>query len=174
MTRKIVLSGGPGVGKTSIVQELSKKHTVLNEIYTQLCETAALKQIHLETQTPGFFCEMIGSQWLQEQKALPKIVFCDRSLVDIVAFAEYYKINIHSIITKLNVNLHGYDQCVIFPDALPSELYHHTQCTYEESLKIHQFLKDFYTRYGYTIVELPFASVATRANNILRALKETK
>jgi broad-specificity NMP kinase len=69
--RKIVLTGGPGVGKTSILNHLQKlNYDVREEVFTKL---------FAEAQRLGRF----NDEFLQSKKLIRDLILCQKTLVEI-------------------------------------------------------------------------------------------
>lgn len=178
--RRFVLTGGPGVGKSTIIAELSKRgYQTTPETFTLLHEQAEKKNT-LDT----FFDDpaQLRSDLMSEQRRLESSVtatkpaFFDRSTIDIVAFGDYFKVPMSQDLR--NQASKNYD-LIFFLDPLPEHFYENTAIrreTYKESAEIHNFLKDAYKQLGYKkyqLIDVPYGTPAERTQFILDTIAQT-
>jgi len=174
---KFVLTGGPGVGKSTIINLLQENgHQTRPEVWTSLYQEAksnnTLAEFSTESSSPAFRQKIIGLQ-LSHEGSLEKnsCAFLDRSAVDHVAFGNLYNIPMSESITDLP-KTHRYD-LVFLLEPLPAELYDKPKelnCSQETSIMIHQHLKKSYQEYGYSLINVPFSSPETRMAFILKTV----
>lgn len=174
---KIAISGGPGVGKTTIIEELKKLHyQVVPEIYTLLRNKA--QQANCLTE---FFGNPSKTRWdiINTQKELEDLcdqtqyIFCDRSMVDMIGYADYYN--------KIKMNQDYFDQIkastydlVFFLEPLPENYYQKTDIRkedYTKALEIHTYLENGYKKLHYHIIHVPFNTVPERIHFILNHIR---
>lgn len=177
MQQKIVLIGGPGTGKTSVLNELTKrgfhcKVEVSREV-TLKAQQEGIDQLFLTE--PLLFSEKLlegrEQQFLEAEKSTEKIVFFDRGIPDVHAYMNYFKTNYHTSFLEKS-NRYKYDKIFLFRPwkkiyTSDNERYE----TFEESLKIDKFLQNAYKEIGYRLIEVPFGTLKERTNFILNALK---
>lgn len=171
---RFVLTGGPGVGKTTVIQELARcGYQVVPEAFHRL-HTEAEKRGTLST----FFHDQLQLRrdliYLQRKMELGLDVkspaFLDRSLVDIIAFGDYFNIEMPE---ELRAYAHQKYDLIFFLEPLPCDYYKNTSArreSYEESKVIHCFLKKAYQDQRYDqaqLINVPFGSLAMRAECIL-------
>ena len=162
---KFVVTGGPGVGKTSVVNLLSGQgYTILPETAREIIAREQKK----EEDYPGYkailpwtdlekFQDLyLDIQLLQEATILKKDedVFLDRSLVDPIAYVELGNVGIRKDIHQLIENA-DYSR-VFFLDRLPNyEKDEERKEDLETALRLHDKLYEVYDRLGFDIVEVP-------------------
>lgn len=168
--QRYVLTGGPGVGKTTVIQALAKwGYQTVPEVYALLYERAAQAQM-LGT----FFADPVAlyARILEEQIAFestldPKMpVFLDRSAIDIIAFAQYFKVPLSDAFCA-KIEKQQYD-LIFFLNPLPEYLYR--QCaqrkeTFGEAAYMHKLIKEVYVQSGYherQLIDVPFGTIAER------------
>jgi len=173
-TRLYVLTGGPGTGKSSTIEELANRgQQTIKEAYTTLYEKAAK-----ENKIDAFFEDPLQLHYnlmreqLKAEEALDKekSAFLDRSVIDIVTFGDYLKVNIPD---DLKAQADREYELVFLLEPLPSSCYKKTEIrkeTEEESHVIHNILKEAYKRRGYILVDVPFGTPASRAQFILNCV----
>ena len=95
--KKIVITGGPGTGKSSIIDELNKRgHACYFEVSRQVTVEARRNGIdQLFLTEPLLFSELLFKGRLQQFEAsnnhTAKHVFMDRGLPDVLAYMDYAK-----------------------------------------------------------------------------------
>ena len=172
-SRKIVITGGPGTGKSSIVHQLEAHgEKCLHEISRQVtleAQREGIEQLFLEK--PLLFSEKLLegrlNQYFQAEEMKGDHIFIDRGLPDVVAYMDYfdtsYPEKFHHTCKK-----YTYDKIFILPPW--KEIYKSDNERYEsfeEALKISSYLYSTYKRYGYEPIEVPKLSVEDRTNFIL-------
>ena len=171
--RKIVITGGPGTGKSSIIHKLEEKgEKCLHEISRQVTMEAqkeGIAQLFLEK--PLLFSEKLLegriNQYLEAIEYPSDHIFIDRGLPDVVAYMDYFDTNYPEFFNKTCEN-NRYDLIFILPPW--KEIYtsdNERYESYEEALKISSYLYSTYRRYGYAPIEVPKLSVEKRTNFIL-------
>ncbi|WP_026934503.1 AAA family ATPase [Christiangramia echinicola] len=171
--RKIVITGGPGTGKSSIINRLEEKgEKCLHEISRQVTLEAkeqGIDQLFLEQ--PLLFSEKLLEgrldQFLEAMEFNSDHIFLDRGLPDVVAYMDYFDTKYPEIFNKICQN-NRYDLILILPPW--KEIYtsdNERYESYEEALKISSYLYSTYKRYGYNPIEVPKLSVEERTSFIL-------
>ena len=177
-TKKIVITGGPGTGKTSIINNLiNRGHNCLEEVSRQVTLSAresGIEQLFLTE--PLLFSELL----LKERKAqfieasnLPNgTIFLDRGIPDIVAYMDYIGDNYPKKFVKACKN-NVYDYVFIL--APWQDIFISDSERYEnfyQSIEIHEHLVNTYTKYGYKLIDVPFNSVDKRVDYILKTIEK--
>ena len=175
-TRKIVITGGPGTGKSSIINELIKRnYTCFEEISRQVTLDArknGIEQLFLTE--PLLFSELLlkarTKQFYDAHSANEDLVFLDRGLPDVVAYMDYANSDYpeHFVDTCTE---HVYDK--VFVLAPWQEIFVSDSERYEnfdQAVQIHDALLQTYERFGYELIDVPFDSIEKRADFILDAL----
>ncbi|TQI70926.1 putative ATPase [Gramella sp. Hel_I_59] len=173
---KIVITGGPGTGKSSIIHELEAKgENCIHEISRQVTLEAqrdGIDQLFLEE--PLLFSEKLLegrlNQFKEASNSTANRIFLDRGLPDVVAYMDFFD-TVYPEIFSSTCEEHAYDKVFILPPW--KEIYksdNERYETYEEAVRISEHLYDTYSRFGYTPIEIPKASVAERTKFILNQL----
>lgn len=172
-TKKIVITGGPGTGKSSIVKKLeSQGETCLHEISRQVTLKARKEGIEqLFLSQPLLFSEKLLEGRLKQFHKATKFeadhIFIDRGLPDVVAYMEFFNTSYPESFT-ITCDLHRYEQVFFLPPW--EEIYrsdNERYENYEEALKISSYLYNTYKEYGYQPIEVPKLSVEERCRFIL-------
>ena len=96
-TKRIVITGGPGTGKSSIINELiERKFTCFEEVSRQVTLDArkdGIEQLFLTK--PLLFSELLlearTQQFIDAESVDAQVVFLDRGLPDVLAYMDYVK-----------------------------------------------------------------------------------
>ena len=179
-TQKIVLIGGPGTGKTTLINALKiKGYNCMEEIsrhVTLKAQEKGIEQLFLED--PLLFSEhlLLGrqKQFLEANALEGGFVFFDRGIPDVVAYLDYLKTSYPNTF-KTICSQHIYDKIFILKPwkaiyKQDNERYE----TFEQALILHDFLVKTYTDYGYTIIDTPFGTVEERLDFILNHLNKSE
>ncbi|MBT8252729.1 MAG: ATP-binding protein [Flavobacteriaceae bacterium] len=171
-SRRIVITGGPGTGKTSLINELNKRgFRCLEEISRQVTMEAKKEGIdQLFLSDPLLFSDKLlegrQKQYL-EAGAMEGPVFLDRGIPDVLAYLEYarhpYPDHYIDACRK-----HVYDH--VFVLAPWQEIYESDNERYEsfeQAIQIHDHLLRTYSIYDYHLNDVPFGSVTDRTDFIL-------
>ena len=146
MSKTYIISGGGGVGKTTIINLLkSNGFQTLPEVFTYLF-LEAKKQNKIQefwdniSRDNSLLIETQAS-WLKTLDN-SKIAFIDRGLIETLFFADYFKIPIK----HESIELAKQPYCsniVFFLDPLPEEYFENNGIreNREETLKIHAFIR---------------------------------
>ena len=177
---KIVITGGPGSGKTEIINSLSKKNFYcFKEVSREIIRPEQLKG------TENYFSDKpiefskrlikkrkeqyIESSNLSLSKRKP-VIFFDRGLHDIFAYLNYIKKSYNNI--KFKLEYYSYDMAFILPPW--KEIYKtdsERKETYEQSIQIHKHIRSIYIKYKIQLFEIKPNTIENRVSEILKYLK---
>ena len=168
-----MITGGPGTGKSTIINELIKRgHTCLEEISRQVILDAKKNGIdQLFLTNPLLFSELLLKgryhQYLESKKLKTDIVFFDRGIPDVLAYMDFIGDKYpESFIDTCKASI--YDAVFILK---PWEaIYTSDNERYEDfdqAVKIHKHLINTYQSYNYRLIDVPFDTVEKRTDFIL-------
>ena len=175
--KKIVISGGPGSGKTTIIEGLKKRgYFCLEEVSREYIAAgkAAGKENHFEEDPLAFSKLLWKGRKEQYQKANDhfsnkpeeKFAFFDRSLIDVVAYLQHKNTTVDA--WEEGLKIFPYD--LFFLVAPVEEIYETDRLrmeSFEQAMVLHQRLVKTYKQYG-QIVEVPFLPPQERVDFILK------
>lgn len=175
---RIVITGGPSTGKTSIIEKIEREgYYCFGEISREITLEARQQGIpQLFVSDPLLFSERIIQGRIGQFQAANEmdrpIVFYDRGIPDVTAYMDCFgqAYGDHFIESCKN---YRYDHVFLLP---PWKEIHESDNeryeNFEEAERIHAFLEKSYAKYGYKIIEVPKETVAGRVTFILNTLKK--
>lgn len=157
---KIVITGGPCSGKTTLVNELkSRGYPVLEE--------SARKILSRKPQAPKkTLATEIFHHQLQAENSFSG-GFMDRSLIDSIAYSIFHKVSLPK------VTLPKYDHVFILKMLNFVNDSERTE-TEEEAKFMHSLIEKTYRSFGYNLKEIPAKKPSKRVDIILNHLNEIK
>ena len=173
---KIVITGGPGTGKTSIIKALKNKgFHIYPEVSREIInEYRKLGHKQLFLSDPHKFSKILMEKRIIQYKNSieneNKFYFFDRGIPDIIAYLNFKKVKLKPSLFKEMKN-YAYD-LIFFCEPWKqifindSERYE----SYSELLLINEELKKTYQKLDYNPIKLPESSVEERVNYILRSI----
>lgn len=175
-SKKVVITGGPGTGKTSIINQLKDRGVLCyDEISRQVTLQArkdGIEQLFLTD--PILFSQKLlegrTQQFLYATKEAENVVFLDRGLPDVIAYMDYIGDTYPEHFLKA-CETYQYDY--IFVLAPWQEIFKSDSERYEnfeEAIEIHHHLLETYERFGYQLIDVPFGSIKNRTDFVLDSL----
>lgn len=175
-TKKIVITGGPGTGKSTLINELiNRGYTCLEEISRQVTIDAKKNGVdQLFLTNPLSFSELLlkgrQMQFIEAEMFGNETVFFDRGIPDVLAYMDFIGDTYPERFKDACENS-NYDMVFILKPweaiyTIDNERYE----SFEQAIKIHDNLVNTYKNYNYTLVDVPFDTVEKRTNFILKVL----
>jgi len=177
MQTKIVITGGPGTGKSTVIKELAKRNfTCMPEISREITLNArqnGTEQLFLTK--PLLFSELLLegriNQYLDAETKNCALVFFDRGIPDVHAYMNYISVDYPK--TYINTsNFYRYNY--VFLMAPWEEIYitdNERYENFEQALAIHNHLEKTYAALNYVIIYVPVGTIKERTDFILASIK---
>ena len=178
-TERIVITGGPGSGKTALIKYLEDQgHKVMHEISREVILTAqreGIKQLFLEN--PILFSKKLLEgrlkQFREGENCQTQTLFYDRGMPDVTAYMDFVNTHYPENFSETCLT-YKYDKIFVLPPW--EKIYEQDNERYEsfeQAEELFNFLKKAYKNYGYKICEVPVGSVKERAEFIIAKVKDT-
>ncbi|MFD0990971.1 AAA family ATPase [Mariniflexile jejuense] len=176
-SKKVVITGGPGTGKSTLINQLIKNgYTCLEEISRQIILDAQKKGTEqLFLTEPLLFSKLLLKgriqQFEQANYLQSEITFFDRGVHDVLAYMNYIGNTYPKHFVEACENA-VYDTVFILKPW--EEIYISDNERYEnfnQAQAIHDHLLNTYKAFNYNLIDVPFGTVEYRTNFILNALK---
>lgn len=169
---RIVLTGGPCSGKTSIIEELEKLgYNIIPEPARLLIEKYKKESPELlpniSKENRILFAKAIEEETIKNYEE-HKIGFFDRSILDEIGYRTLANIDISE---KLDIEAKNKRYDIIFHFPFWKEIYKKDEVrheTAEESEIIGKYLHNTYVKYGYEPIIVPKINIEERVNFILK------
>ncbi len=182
--KKIVLTGGPSTGKTSVIQHLEKTgHFCFHEVIRIMTQEKRKKEVDsvfktnpiVSVSNPQEFNQKIldarVAQYTASEQMNEKIVFFDRGIPDVLAYMNCFGQKYPKTFEKACAD-HYYDLVFLMPPWQEIHVSDNERFeSYEESLLINDCLLNCYTHFGYDVKVVPKDTVVNRAEFILDSIR---
>ena len=180
VNKKIVISGGPGSGKTTLINLLiNNGYHCFEEFSRSVIDAGKAKGIQnfFETE-PLTFSQIIFQKRKKQYLSAAKIehrsvfpyVFFDRGLHDVVAYLDHQGNPADKM--SIEIQKYPYDLAILLPpwkDIYKND--EHRVESFEESVSVFESIKKTYKKFSIPIVEIPFNTPNSRIMSILKLLK---
>ncbi|MBC7494098.1 MAG: ATP-binding protein [Flavobacterium sp.] len=172
----VVIIGGPGTGKSTIIDQLLQKgHCCYPEISREVTLEAKKQGIdQLFLDNPLLFSELLlEGRKLQFKNAVEEpheVVFLDRGIPDVLAYMHFIG-DTYPGFFDAACREHIYSKIFLLPPW--EEIYVSDDARYEnfeQAQLIYKHLVDTYKNYGYELIEVPKDTVNQRVDFILNNL----
>jgi len=176
MQLKIVITGGPGTGKSTVIDKLiGLNYQCMPEISRNITLEAKKNGIdQLFLKKPLLFSQLLlegrEKQYVEANSKDAKIIFFDRGIPDVHGYMNYLGVDHPKTYIKKSLE-HKYSYIFMMPPwqeiyTTDNERYE----SFEQSLAIYNHLKKTYIGLNYEIIEVPIGTVDKRTNFILNMI----
>lgn len=170
--KKVIISGAPGTGKSSIIKELKNRgYFCYDEVWRKKYENPNQKNNsnHINIFSKHLFSERLKQlERTVKKKVKDQVIFYDRSIIDTISYLNTYKKNIETLWLDVALKKRYYETIFFCP--LWEEIYE--QCedrkeSYKESILIEKNLTSTYKKFLYKIKHVPKVDISDRVDYIL-------
>jgi predicted ATPase len=166
MIKRIVITGGPSSGKTSVINQLHLQgYKCLEEVSREIIKERKIKTSFKDME----FEEIVFNKRIEQfLNASSPIQFYDRSILDGLAYLKINQLQTPSHFLN-QVNTHKYFPKVFIAPPW-KEIYKQDSERleeFEDAIKVYHSLKEVYTKSGYELIDLPLTSIDKRIEFIL-------
>lgn len=174
--KKVVITGGPGSGKSTLINELMRrKYHCFEEISRDITLNAQKEGVaQLFISQPKLFSELLIKGRLkhfnQADKLKTNLAFFDRGVHDILAYMDYIGNSYpNEFIEAANATKYDYI-FILKPYKVIYKTDNERYEDFNQALKIHEHLIATYTFFNYKLIDVPFDTVENRTDFILNTL----
>ena len=174
--KKIVLTGAPGTGKSTVIQELEKRnffcmHEISRDV-TLEAQRNGTEQLFLTE--PLLFSDMLlkgrTKQYQKATELAKEMVFFDRGIPDVHGYLNYISMDFPDSYIKTSRE-NRYDFVFLMPPwediyVQDNERYEN----FEQALAIHNHLLNTYKALNYNVIQVPTGTVEDRTDYILSVI----
>jgi predicted ATPase len=166
--KRAVFTGGPGAGKTAVLDVLCEKGFAVGEDAAR-CIIRERKDAGLSPRPPPqAFAELILKREIAAYgSAVDSPTFFERGVVEAVAML-YGADGLHDPTARQLMDEFRYEHVFLFPPW--ADIYctdSERDQTFEHSVRVYEGTRKWYLRFGYSLVEVPLCSPQERAEFIL-------
>lgn len=170
--RRIIVTGGPGAGKSSLLAGLAKRgYTVMQDSPREIIRSRKARGLSPRPEPLEFANEILLRDVEQYHSAGPGTVFYERAIPDALVALHQLRIVTESE-ARHHLATHRYNQTVFFLP--PWQAIYITDDerdqTFAHSLRVYEAVRDWYTRMDYHLVEVCPAPVEDRCRFVLNQL----
>jgi predicted ATPase len=163
--RRYVLTGAPGAGKTTLIDALRERgHRVVAEAATEVIARRHAAGIAEHRLDATFLEEIVELQRQRERAAHGDVIFFDRSPLCTLALANYIDCPVPSVLRQAaDETLENYEHQAFLVRPLgfvePTAA---RRISYADSLRFAAIHEEVYRSHGFTLVDVPKATIADR------------
>lgn len=175
-----ILTGGPGVGKTSVLNELEKSGYI---VMTETARAIIKEQMAIDGESlpwknkESYMRLMLEAsaesyrEAISQNSFLP--LFFDRGILDAVCYARMVGLEVSDKIQQIAENYQYNRKVFVFPpwqDIYETD--NERKQDWKEAKATYEAMKKTYQNYGYEIIEVPKDTVSARKDFIINCIEQ--
>lgn len=174
-----IVSGGPGSGKTSLLQMLAHGgyHIIAEDARRIIQQQVEVNGSGLPWKDKALYLQLMLEASLHtyqsvQQKGTSDLYFFDRSIIDALCYCELIDLDITPEMEQAAKNIRYNPKVFLLPPW--QEIYHtdtERKQTWAEAVATYAKIKDVYMRFGYQIIELPKDTLEKRRDFVLQVIR---
>lgn len=180
-TKKVVITGGPSTGKTSVIETLENQgFDCLHEVIRAMTQEKKGSAVEFKSNPivsvadPMAFNKSILEARIQQCQSIENsekdVVFFDRGIPDVIAYMDCFGQAYGATFVDA-CRIYQYDHVFLMPPWKEIHVSDNERFeSFEESLEVHKCLLHTYTQLGYAVEIVPKAPIEMRVSFIINAL----
>jgi predicted ATPase len=174
LTRRFVVTGAMGAGKSALLGELARAGfvTVPEPARAVIAEQGVVGGEKIYDRHRKLFYELMLERAIADFATADGTTFFDRGVPDLVAYAGIFGLDAAE--AQRAAEMHRYDMVFVLP-AWP-EIYttdDDRRMTFEQAAAFGDRVREVYTGLGYALVDVPEADVPSRSSFVVEVLEGT-
>lgn len=173
----LIFTGGPGSGKTAVLNELVKRgYRVVPEVARAIIkEQNATGGDATHNGNRVLYCDLMLKNSIRDyvnQSLSSEVVFFDRGIPDLYSYSKRFCDGVTPAIYEAVKNYRYNQQVFLFP-AWPDIYCHDSERKqdFQEAIETYEAVKEGYTSCGYKMIEMPLSSIDARADFIIKTIE---
>ncbi len=173
ITKKHIITGAPGTGKSTLLQELHKQgYSVIQEVSREVIIAQQLQEgTAFPWENTVEYAAIVFTEIKKRLQQHSNALFIDRSVVDLIAYLQFYGYHVSKDL--LNFPFHDYFHSTVFVAPSWEEIYTtdpQRPQQYQELEGLEEMLIQTYQKLGFTCVYLPKSHLVQRAQFVIQQI----
>jgi beta-phosphoglucomutase len=178
--KRYIITGGPGCGKTSVINELAKKgYLIVREAATDIIEEELQQNIQVPWMADDYHIKistLMAKRQAEVKNSKESVVFFDRGHLDGITYILLQRRKLPQEVVdyvQTTIDENFFDKTVFFIENL--EFYEqapHRDENLEEALEKSYHIKQNYQALGYEVINIPPGTIEQRSEWIINQIQQ--